>query len=236
MIIWQENSILVIAIFGHSRVIDFDNRPFANVEEMDQAMIDFWNMRVQKDDEVYIIGDFCYRSEKGPVWYLKKLKGQKSLILGNHDVEILKDPHALSFFEKVEKMMHVTDGDKQLQLCHFPLSEWHSYFRGSYHIYGHLHNRKNEAYFDMKKKKNALNAAACINNYMPVTIDELIANNRCFQAGTFDVTERKRFNYALDEAIQGLEFQARCYSWQDAEEYQEVMTFLKGKKNGAYDE
>lgn len=44
-----------------------------------------WNDRVQADDEVWILGDFCYRAEKGPEWYLRQLKGRKHLIVGNHD-------------------------------------------------------------------------------------------------------------------------------------------------------
>lgn len=56
---------------GHKNVLEFDKRLFADVDEMDRALIELWNARVQKDDEVYIIGDFQYRSEKGPIWYLQ---------------------------------------------------------------------------------------------------------------------------------------------------------------------
>ena len=51
--------------FGHRNVIGFDHRPFSDVEEMDRVLISLWNSRVSKDDEVYIIGDFCYRTVKG---------------------------------------------------------------------------------------------------------------------------------------------------------------------------
>lgn len=46
--------------FGHENVIHFDDRPFENVESMDRAMIQLWNGRVNKDDHVYILGDFAY--------------------------------------------------------------------------------------------------------------------------------------------------------------------------------
>ena len=32
--------------FGHSSVIRFDHRPFADVDEMDHVMIELWNGRV----------------------------------------------------------------------------------------------------------------------------------------------------------------------------------------------
>ena len=50
---------------GHENVIPYDNRPFRSVNEMNRALIDNWNRKVGKDDDVYIIGDFSYRSETG---------------------------------------------------------------------------------------------------------------------------------------------------------------------------
>ena len=50
---------------------------------MDEAMISLWNQRVNHDDNVYILGDFCYRNEKCAEWYLSQLKGHKHLVLGS---------------------------------------------------------------------------------------------------------------------------------------------------------
>lgn len=167
--------------FGHKNVIKFDHRPFMDVDEMDTAMIQLWNSRVQKDDNVYIVGDLCFKSGKSPDWYLRKLAGHKHLIIGNHDGVILKNQKALSYFESVESLMNLTDNDKQICLCHYPLAEWNKMYHGSWHIYGHIHNKKNEAYEFMKTKDKALNAAACINNYTPASMNELIRNNKIFQ-------------------------------------------------------
>ena len=49
--------------FGHSNVIGFDHRPFADRVEMEQTLIYLWNDRVQKDDDIWIIGDFCFRAD-----------------------------------------------------------------------------------------------------------------------------------------------------------------------------
>ena len=128
--------------FGHKNVIQFDHRPFSNVEEMDAFIMQCWNKRVQPDDIVYILGDFCHRSEKEPSWYLKRLKGHKILIVGNHDGKLLKNQVALSYFDRVEDMMEVEDGENHLCLCHYPIAEWNGYFRKSWHVYGHIHNKK----------------------------------------------------------------------------------------------
>lgn len=167
--------------FGHENVIRFDSRPFETVEEMDHTLIRLWNNRVQADDDVYIIGDFAFRNVRPAEWYLKQLRGHKHLVIGNHDGQTLSDPRAVSYFDTIDKMMHIADNDRQICLCHFPVAEWNHMQHGSWHIYGHIHNRVNETYDFMCKKERALNAAACINNYTPASIDELIRNNRIFR-------------------------------------------------------
>ena len=170
---------------GHRNAINFDQRPFADRDEMDEALIHLWNGRVQNDDDVWILGDFCYRSDKDPVEYLKRLKGKKHLIVGNHDGVILKNKKALEYFETVEQMHTITDiynkEPIQVVLCHYPLAEWNGMYRGAWHVYGHIHNNKNDTYEFMKTKERALNAGCMINNYTPVSFRELVENNKRFQ-------------------------------------------------------
>ena len=163
--------------FGHKNVIDFDHRPFSNLESMDRTLIELWNRKVTDADHVYIIGDFACRNTKGEEWYLQQLHGHKHLIIGNHDMKLLNNAAALSCLESVDKMKHISDSGTQICLCHFPLAEWNGYYRGHTHIYGHIHNAKNEAAHFMRTKSHALNAGCMINGYAPVTLSELIANN-----------------------------------------------------------
>ncbi|MEE5990848.1 MAG: hydrolase [Lachnospiraceae bacterium] len=174
--------------FGHANVINFDHRQFSDVDEMDRFLIDNWNARVQKNDDVYIVGDFAFRNGKDAVWYLDKLRGHKHLVIGNHDHHTLMNHQAMERFVTVDKIMHIKDGDKQIVLCHYPIAEWNGYFRGSWLIYGHIHGRRGKAYQFMKTEERALNAAACINNYMPCSFEELVRNNRIFQESEGDET------------------------------------------------
>lgn len=167
--------------FGHRAVINFDVRPFSDVDEMDNIMIQLWNNRVTKNDQVYIIGDFAFRNEKPYSWYLQQLKGQKHLLTGNHDKNLLKDSEAMSYFVSVDKYLEVTDNQTRLILSHYPLAEWNNFYHGAYHIYGHIHNKTDGAYQYMKQFDTALNAAACINNYTPSSFRELIENNKRFK-------------------------------------------------------
>ncbi len=101
--------------------------------------------------------------------------------MGNHDLPIIDNPKVLHYLDGVENMMYIQDGDKQICLCHFPIAEWNGYFRGTWHIYGHIHNRRNESYEYMKNNAHALNAGCMINGYAPVSINELVRNNMIFK-------------------------------------------------------
>lgn len=167
--------------FGHENVLKFDNRPFLSVDEMDEILIAQWNAVVKDTDDIYIIGDFIYRAEKPYTWYLNQLKGRKHLIQGNHDGNLLKDEAAKEYFVSIDKMTYVKDGDYTIVLCHFPIAEWNKYWRGSWHIYGHIHNQKKGCFQFMSGEDRTLNAGCMINNYTPVTIEQLIQNNRFYQ-------------------------------------------------------
>lgn len=43
--------------FGHFNIIRFDMRPFESTEEMDRELVKRWNDVVDKDDQVYVLGD-----------------------------------------------------------------------------------------------------------------------------------------------------------------------------------
>lgn len=166
---------------GHSNIIRLCNRPFKDVDEMDEALIKNWNSVVTNNDDVYIIGDFCYKSGSHPVEYLKKLNGKKHLIIGNHDGRILKDPSCRKCFDSINEMLTINDNGKMVVLCHYPLAEWNGFFRNSIHIYGHIHNNtRNDTYKIVSKIPNAYNAGVDILNFTPQTLDNVINLNKEF--------------------------------------------------------
>lgn len=86
--------------FGHKNVISLDGLPFASVDDMDSAIIERWNEKVQDTEDVYILGDFCHMSERPEQWYLRQLKGKKHLIIGNHDRSLLRNKEAMAFLSR----------------------------------------------------------------------------------------------------------------------------------------
>lgn len=169
--------------FGHSAAIRFDARPFKNVREMDRYLITMWNNKVKDEDDVFIVGDFAHKNEKPEEWYLQQLKGHKHLIIGNHDSPLVKNEQAMSYFDSVHTIAEIVDEGRRIYICHFPLASWERMEKGAYHIYAHIHKKKDEVFNYMKKRETALNAGCMINHYTPVSLEELIKNNRIFQRG-----------------------------------------------------
>jgi len=72
--------------FGHANIIEFtDTRKFKDVDEMNEELIRRWNSVVHKDDLVYHVGDFAFRSSNSASVWESKLNGTITHIQGNHD-------------------------------------------------------------------------------------------------------------------------------------------------------
>ena len=72
--------------FGHSAIIRYENRPFADVREQEEVLIKNWNDVVTAEDTVYMIGDFgLSESEEETRRVCQVLNGTKILVMGNHD-------------------------------------------------------------------------------------------------------------------------------------------------------
>ena len=169
--------------FGHEGIIKLSNRPFADLDEMTAIMVQSWNMRVTAKDDIYIVGDFCFRGgHDRAIQMAKRLNGRKHLIVGNHDITYLEFPNYREQFVEIADMLQISIDGERIILCHYPIAEWHGYHRGSWHIYGHIHNRKDEAFAYMRTQERALNAGADITQYMPVTFSELKQYNDIFKS------------------------------------------------------
>lgn len=71
--------------FSHNNIIKYAGRPFANVDEMNQALINNWNQSIGKDDQVFFLGDFGLGDIDHLQSICSQLNGHKICILGNHD-------------------------------------------------------------------------------------------------------------------------------------------------------
>lgn len=82
---------------GHRNIIKYCNRPFKDVEDMNEQLIKNWNSVVGKNDIVYVVGDFALCSKQKIIEIGQQLKGRKRLIVGNHDQASINTYHEAGF-------------------------------------------------------------------------------------------------------------------------------------------
>ena len=167
----------------HENIIRFSNRPFSTLDEMNRTLVDNWNSRVTERDDVFVLGDMFYRKKEGVEEILKKLKGRKHLIIGNHDYSWMKNIELIKYFVETETLLVLKEEGRVMTLCHYPIMSWPHMYHGSYCIFGHIHNNANNADYWPLIESNPylLNAGVDVNNFYPVTFEELKRNNEVFK-------------------------------------------------------
>lgn len=112
---------------GHENILRFDNRPFADVNEMNNKLIGNWNARVRSDDTVYILGDFIWAKESEWPSIVGSLGGNKVLIRGNHDPKQFSAA-TKRMFQEITDLKEIKDSGKHVVMCHYPIP----FFRASF--------------------------------------------------------------------------------------------------------
>lgn len=158
--------------FFHANIIKYENRPFANVREMNEEMIRRWNKKVSPEDNVYILGDFSFGKVDETCELLKRLNGKKYLIKGNHD-KVVKTKRVADMFEWI-KPYHVYKDKKtglSAVLFHFPIYTWDREHHGALHFYGHVHSGSHHG---NPYHPQAINVGVDVNNFEPIEFMEIM--------------------------------------------------------------
>ena len=177
--------------FGHSAVLRFDQRPFGSIEEMEEIMVIYWNATVKPSDTVYILGDFCWGLKDEWLRILRKLKGQKVLIQGNHDMKQYP-PELRKEFVGIYDYKEIDDNGRKVIMSHYPIMFYkHSNNPKYFMLCGHVHATAENDWLELWKeelKEAATKGAVFANlgqvynvgcmmpwmNYCPRTLDEIV--------------------------------------------------------------
>lgn len=161
----------------HKNVIKHANRPYANVEEMNESLVNNWNSKVGKGDEVYLLGDVSFGSVSDTVDLLNTMNGNKFLVPGNHDKAALRRHEFIRCFEKVIPLMEIDvadedakHGKQRIVMCHYSMRVWNKSHYGSWHLYGHSHGTLPD---DPHSK--SFDVGVDPNNYFPLSYEEVKA-------------------------------------------------------------
>jgi calcineurin-like phosphoesterase family protein len=127
--------------FGHFNILKLGKgRPFADIDEMGEALIERHNALVKPGDLVYNLGDFALKiAQRDAINIRRRLNGNIYFISGNHDTIAKSMPGSWVWVRPLDRIHPKIDGIPPITLCHYAMRTWHGSHKGTWHLYGHSH-------------------------------------------------------------------------------------------------
>jgi calcineurin-like phosphoesterase family protein len=169
---------------GHAAVLRYDNRPFNDIYEMNEALIQNYNSVVGPNDRCIWVGD-CFLTAKVVARdVMDRLNGIKICVAGNHDhrpTQMLGLGFAFSCYEMTIKI-----AGRKVLVSHYPYADesdtrhetkyadYRPKDNGLWLLHGHVHNKWG------KFRKKMINVGACLWDYTPIShsyLEVLIQQN-----------------------------------------------------------
>jgi len=155
---------------GHKGILKLQNRPFKDIEEMNQEIVSRWNSKISKNDHVRLLGDISYKFNPNKLKViLDSLNGKITLIKGNHDRD--KDLSKISYrFDRILSDEYYFDEELQnwVHIYHYPIVSWRKKHGGSIHLHGHCHGSLK---LNLGK---AFDVGVDLHNYYPLSSKEVL--------------------------------------------------------------
>lgn len=164
--------------FNHKNIIKYCNRPFADVKEMNEILINNWNDTVSQDDTIYHLGDFALGNKEQSLNIIHELNGNKFLILGNHDKWHPSVYESYGF--TVFKNAPVKLDEYKFILSHYPIPD-KQIPKDYINLHGHIHDKSLYNGFDkFDSSKYSLekhvNLSCDVTGYKPISLDDVLIN------------------------------------------------------------
>jgi len=134
--------------FGHKNIAlgtsNWDDkkrcRNFINPEIMDSTIINNINERVDYNDILICLGDWCFAGNDKVAEYRNRIVCKTiHLVLGNHDKNIRDSENLQNCFTSVRDYLEINIDEHHVVMQHFPIESWNRMHRGSFHLFGHQH-------------------------------------------------------------------------------------------------
>jgi len=148
--------------FYHKNIIEYEGRPFLDLNHMHGEIIKNHNGVVGKNDVVFFLGDVSFSNKENTEKLIKKMGGKKILIMGNHDTRSRKWYLDVGFDEVISYPIIY---NKFFILSHEPvyLNNTMPYVN----IHGHIHGQNME-------NKHYVNVSLEQIKYTPILLTEIV--------------------------------------------------------------
>ena len=150
----------------HANIIEYCDRPYSDVEEMNRQLVDNWNRTVSPDDTVVFLGDLTMGADHDEaVEWAERLNGSVVFVEGNHDeLDAERAP-----FPVVESCV-ISHGKYRFGCAHRPEDTPED---GEWGLYGHHHNNFPRDYPFIDGRNNRVNVSVELIGYAPLSLDAL---------------------------------------------------------------
>lgn len=147
--------------YGHKKTIEYSNRPFITIEEMDQTLITNHNEIVTENDITIHAGDFTLWKNIQGIYekYINQLNGKHVFLKGSHDYWLKWHKSQQIWEQIIDKHYFV--------VCHYAMKTWARSHYNSFQLFGHSHGR-----LEPTGKQHDIGVDN--NNFYPVSSDEII--------------------------------------------------------------
>jgi calcineurin-like phosphoesterase family protein len=165
--------------FGHTNIIEYCDRPFSSVGQMNTELLDRHYETVDTDDLLVHLGDIAMDMQNGEetIEYFERLGGDL-LLQGNHDVGL--DPADAPF--PVLDSCVLQHGEYRFYCTHRPADvpeQWDDWV-----IHGHHHNNNPAEYPFLAYDDRRINVSSELLDYRPVALESVVDLLNQVPAGT----------------------------------------------------
>lgn len=167
--------------FNDAPTLKMDSRPFKTAKQFDNFVIKHWNKVAKKGDTIYVVGDFVdcdgagYDSWKKSITYVKRVKANIVLVVGNNEERVIKNYFDSDFdkfreyclglgYKDVCKNATIKINEIDFYLVHKPTQ----YNPNMLNLFGHVH-RSGGLY-----KPFGINIGCDLNHFMLFSEDEIM--------------------------------------------------------------
>jgi calcineurin-like phosphoesterase family protein len=176
--------------FGHNNIIKFSDRPYKDVLEMDEMLIQNFNNLVGPDDISIWVGDVSFRAAEQTRKIIYRLAGYKILVVGNHDFEKKKGLRHMAF-DEVHIVYNLKIDDTHVAFTHYPMDNLPDSW---VNIHGHVHKHGHHA--DEVKSTSHVNVNCEFIDYKPINLGTLIGEiNNIVELKKQGVIKRAKIDY-----------------------------------------
>lgn len=157
--------------FGHFKMIEYATRPFKTLVEMDETLIRNINSRVDENDTIFFLGDFCMKKsseasdspQNAFTYYRNQIQCRNIIwIEGNHDHN--------NGTKTIIESVNIDFGGNRIHMTHNPK---HAIEDFKFNFYGHIHGKFGKF---QKVGKKSVGVDLSVENweYQPVDINQIM--------------------------------------------------------------